>query len=67
MIARRIDATNEALAEITSGQLDVTVEEAGFREFRSLARGINVTVDALKGWIADVTVMALDLGPRDQI
>lgn len=53
LVARRIDKTNEALARITSGELDVAVEERGFREFRTLARGINVTVDALKGWIAE--------------
>jgi serine phosphatase RsbU (regulator of sigma subunit) len=33
--------------------LDARVEEKGTREFRSLASGINVTVEALQGWIAE--------------
>ena len=52
-VARRIDKTNEALERITSGELDTRVEEMGTREFMSLASGINVTVEALQGWIAE--------------
>ena len=53
VVARRIDKTNEALERITSGELETRVEAKGTREFRSLASGINVTVEALQGWIAE--------------
>ena len=53
VVARRIDKTNESLARITSGDLETRVEEKGTREFISLASGINVTVEALQGWIAE--------------
>lgn len=53
MIARHIDYTNEVLERITSGDLEARVEEKGSREFVSLANGINVTVEALQGWIAE--------------
>ena len=53
VVARRIDKTNEALARITSGELDTKVEAGGTKEFTSLSDGINETVDALKGWIAE--------------
>ena len=52
-VARRIDKTNEALGRITAGELETRVEGKGTREFRSLAYGINVTVEALQGWIAE--------------
>ena len=53
MVARRIDKTNEALGRITSGDLETRVEYKGTREFKSLASGINETVEALQGWIAE--------------
>ena len=53
VVARRIDKTNEALGRITSGDLETRVEQEGTREFQSLASGINVTVEALQGWIAE--------------
>ena len=53
VVARRIDKTNEALQRITSGDLETRVGAEGTREFRSLASGINVTVEALQGWIAE--------------
>ncbi len=53
MVARRIDKTNEALERITLGDLKTRVEEKGTREFVSLASGINVTVEALQGWITE--------------
>ena len=46
-VAKRIDQTNEALARITSGDLNSRVEVAGTKEFKSLSAGINATVDAL--------------------
>ena len=53
-VARRIDKTNEALGQITSGNLETRVEEKeGTREFRSLSAGINITVEALQGWIVE--------------
>ena len=53
MVARRIDATNAVLGRITEGDLDARVTPEGTHEFRDLSDGINVTVDALKGWIAE--------------
>ena len=61
-VARRIDETNDALARITSGDLETRVPKKGTREFVSLATGINVTVEALQGWIAEAeTRMASEL------
>ena len=61
-VARRIDKTNEALERITNGELDTRVERRGMREFLSLASGINTTVEALQGWIAEAeTRMASEL------
>ena len=48
-----IDETNEVLGHITAGDLDARVEVCDTREFESLSCGINTTVDALKGWIAE--------------
>ncbi|MBR3182197.1 MAG: SpoIIE family protein phosphatase [Eggerthellaceae bacterium] len=53
VVARRIDKTNEALERITAGDLETRVEGKGTREFKSLAYGINTTVEALQGWIAE--------------
>lgn len=51
MVARRIEATNAVLERITEGDLDSRVKSGGSSEFQSLSKGINTTVDALKGWI----------------
>ncbi len=48
-----IDRTNASLAKITSGNLGEVVRENDSREFSSLSAGINETVEALKGLIAD--------------
>lgn len=53
VVARRIDETNETLTRVTAGDLDARVEVCDTREFESLSEGINTTVDALKGWIAE--------------
>ena len=53
LVARRIDEENGALERITAGNLDVRAEAGGTREFESLSDGINTTVDAMKGWIAE--------------
>lgn len=53
LVVRRIDATNETLALITTGDLSKRVEAKGMHEFISLAKGINATVNALEGWIAE--------------
>ena len=53
LVARRIDKMNEALERITSGDLETRVEGKGTQEFKSLASGINATVEALQGWIAE--------------
>lgn len=53
LVGQRIDATNAALAGIVDGDLDVRMPTEGTPEFARLSEGINQTVDALKGWIAD--------------
>ena len=53
VVALRIDQTNESLGRITAGELDTRVQVLGTREFKSLSKGINHTVDALNGWIAE--------------
>ena len=53
VVAQRIDQTNGALARVTAGDLDARVEVSDPKEFESLSKGINATVDTLKGWIAE--------------
>ena len=50
---RRLDATNAVLKRITEGDLDARVDADEIRELSSLSDGINTTVEALKGWIAE--------------
>ena len=53
VVVRRIDETNGVLGRITGGDLEARVDVRDSREFKSLSSGINTTVDALKGWIAE--------------
>jgi len=53
VVARRIDETNGVLVRITGGDLNATVDVRDPREFASLSNGVNETVTALKGWIAE--------------
>ena len=53
MVTRRIAAANAALARITAGDLKARVKPGGALEFVELSAGINRTVDALQGWIAE--------------
>ena len=53
LVAKPIDETNAALARIVEGDLETRVEASNTREFASLSEGINQTVDALRGWIAE--------------
>ena len=53
VVVNRIDETNDVLERITEGDLEARVDERETREFSSLSDGINTTVDALKGWIAE--------------
>ena len=55
-VVNPIDRTNESLARITGGDLDVMIEEEGNVEFTSLSSGINTTVGALKGYIHETEV-----------
>ena len=52
-VVRRIDETNGVLSEITAGNLDARVDIRDTIEFKSLSKGINTTVDALKESIAE--------------
>ena len=52
-VVRRINRTNEALSKVVNGDLEARVADEGVREFRSLAKGINVTVEALHEWIIE--------------
>ncbi|MEE1159062.1 MAG: SpoIIE family protein phosphatase [Atopobiaceae bacterium] len=48
IVVEPINRTNQSLALITDGNLDVLATEAGSIEFSMLSAGINTTVDALK-------------------
>ena len=52
-VVRRIERTNDALAKITEGNLSTRADVRDNPEFASLTDGINSTVDALQGWIAE--------------
>ena len=51
LVLERIEKTNESLAKITAGDLDVVLDGGNVTEFKVLAEDINETVDALKGYI----------------
>jgi len=51
IVVRKLKNINSELGEITSGNLDVSVEEKHNVEFKMLSDGINNTVDALKDYI----------------
>ena len=53
VVVQRIDETNGVLGRITEGDLEARVDVRDTREFKSLSGGINTTVDALRGWIAE--------------
>ena len=53
VVVRRIDETNGVLGRITEGDLNARVNVCDTVEFQSLSGGINETVDAMKGWIAE--------------
>jgi sigma-B regulation protein RsbU (phosphoserine phosphatase) len=53
VVVRPINKTNKSLAKITEGNLGESVEVRENVEFASLSDGINQTVGALKGWIAE--------------
>ncbi len=53
LVARRIDRMNNALERITAGDLSVRLDKDGTREFKSLSAGVNQTVDAMQGLIAE--------------
>ncbi|MBR3317186.1 MAG: SpoIIE family protein phosphatase [Atopobiaceae bacterium] len=53
LVVDPISETNKSLAKITGGDLDVMVCETDCVEFTMLSTGINITVDALKGFIAE--------------
>ena len=48
IVAKPIHRTNQSLARITEGDLDVLVTETSSIEFSVLSAGINTTVDALR-------------------
>lgn len=53
VVVRRIDETNDVLGKITEGDLEQTVDVHDTVEFAALSSGINQTVGALKGSIAE--------------
>lgn len=53
LVVDNIQKINETLAEITDGNLDVTVDVRGNEEFASLSDDINATVITLKRYIAE--------------
>ena len=68
VIVRRINETNGVLARITAGDLDAQVDVRKPQEFASLSDGVNNTVEALKGWIAEAeTRMDAELATAKEI
>ena len=53
IVVRRLVETNAVLGRVQDGDLDAQVEITDSRELSELANGINSTVSALKGWIAE--------------
>lgn len=53
LIVRNIVKVNHALTEITEGNLDEKIEVRDTYEFDALSTDINMTVDKLKGYIAE--------------
>ncbi|MBR0365814.1 MAG: hypothetical protein IJH94_03320, partial [Clostridia bacterium] len=51
IIVKNLDRINTSLAKITRGDLDEVVDVHTSSEFASLSNDINLTVDALKGYI----------------
>lgn len=53
LVVRNVVKVNDALGEITNGNLDAKVDVRDTREFDSLSSDINMTVDRLKEYIAE--------------
>ncbi len=53
IVVRRLVETNAVLGRVQDGDLDAQVEITDSKELSELAGGINATVSALKGWIAE--------------
>ena len=53
VVVRGMNETNDALARVTQGDLEACVKVRETSEFETLSEGINTTVEALKGWIAE--------------
>ena len=53
LVVKDIHRVNRALSQITDGNLETVVDVRSHWEFSELSDGINTTVDALKGYIAD--------------
>ncbi len=51
IVVNNLDRINDSLAKITRGNLEETVNVRGSSEFASLSDDINLTVNALKGYI----------------
>lgn len=54
-VVKGIENVNADLAQITEGNLEVVVDVETSSEFYSLSNGINYTVSAMKGFIAEAT------------
>ena len=53
IVVRNLEKINESLAKITRGDLDEKVDVRSSTEFVSLSDDINLTVNALKGYISE--------------
>ena len=53
LVVDRITETNDVLGKITEGDLNQRAKVHDTREFTLLSEGINQTVEALQGWIAE--------------
>ncbi len=53
LVVHNLNKVNASLAKITDGNLDEVVSATGSLEFSSLSKDINITVNALKGYIQE--------------
>ena len=52
-VVDKVNIVNEKLTDITNGKLDTVLDVYSNEEFTVLSKGINTTVDALKGYIKE--------------
>jgi len=65
-VMERLNPLSDALAEVTSGHLDVRVEEGGSRDFVQISRGFNRMAQSLTETLTDLDVRNRDLADMNR-